>query len=118
MGTGWYTGRFQPLHAGHIKCIRYILEKEDRCIVILRDTDQSERNPFGVDERRTMLEKEFYQELQDGRVIVIDSPDPDCDLTVYIGRQVGYDLIQLDAATEAISATNIRKKLYGEEDGS
>ena len=40
--------------------------------------------------------------------------DPNCDLSVYIGRDVGYELIQLDETTEAISATNIRKKLYEE----
>ena len=35
--------------------------------------------------------------------------DPGADLSVFIGRDVGYDLIELDAATEAISATDLRK---------
>lgn len=48
------------------------------------------------------------------RVLVQMVDDPGARLTVYIGRDVGYDLIQLDAQTEAISATDLRKKLYEE----
>jgi len=115
MSTGWYVGRFQPLHDGHKACIKHILDKHDRVVIALRDTEKGDKNPFSAEERRKMVEESFPEETADGRIVVVDFPDPECDLTVYIGRAVGYDLIQLDAQTEAISATNIRKKLYQEE---
>lgn len=111
MKTGLFIGRFQPFHEGHKKCVEHILSKNDRCVILLRDTEQTEKNPFDLAKRKALIREQFRD---DSRVIVNDIEDPGCDLTVYIGRDVGYDLIQLDPSTESISATDIRKKLYAE----
>jgi len=111
MNTGVFIGRFQPFHEGHRRCIERILEREDRCLVLVRDTPQTEKNPLELAQRCAMIRAAFPD---DGRVSVQALPDPGARLTVYIGRDVGYDLIQLDAATEAISATDLRRKLYAE----
>ena len=110
MKTGVFVGRFQPLHEGHRKCIESILASNDRCVVMVRDTATSEKNPFSYAEREQMIREAFPNKNQ---VQIVHLSDEGADLTVYIGRDVGYDLIQLDEQTEAISATNIRKKLYG-----
>ncbi len=115
MRTGIFVGRFQPLHEGHKQCIERVLAENDRCIVFIRDTQASDKNPFTYEERVTMIKDAF----PDGdRVSCAHLPDDGADLTVYIGRDVGYELIQFDAATESISATDIRKELYQEEKGS
>ena len=108
--TGVYVGRFQPFHDGHKKCIEHILKKHDKCVVILRETTIDDKNPFTIKQRREMIEKAFPE-----RVLISTIPDISCNLTVYIGRGVGYGLIQLDTKTENISATDIRKKLYEKE---
>ena len=108
MSTGAFVGRFQPLHDGHKACIRKVLEQHDHCVVLVRDTDQTDKNPFPYEERKKMILEAF----PDGNVSVVSISDPDANLTFYIGRDVGYGLIQLDAQTEAISATDIRKQLY------
>ena len=109
MKTAIFVGRFQPFHDGHKKCIEKILEDCDHCIVFARDTVRSEKNPFGFEKCKAMIRVAFPDE---SKVSVQRIEDPDCELSVYIGRDVGYELIQLDERTESISATDIRKKLY------
>jgi cytidyltransferase-like protein len=109
MKTAMFIGRFQPFHEGHKRCVEKILEENDRCIIMLRDTERTEKNPFELEKRKAMIRAQFPDPE---RVDIQTIDDPGARLSVYIGRDVGYDLIQLDAQIEAISATDIRKKLY------
>lgn len=109
MKTGVFIGRFQPFHDGHKKCVEHILEHNDRCLILLRDTEITDKNPFDVEKRKALIRAQFPDA---SRIDIQSVKDEGADLTVYIGRDVGYQLIQLDSATEAISATDIRKKLY------
>lgn len=111
MRTGIYVGRFQPFHDGHKKCVTHILSECDRCEILLRDTPKTNKNPFSLAERMAMIRSNFEHE-ENSRIDIIPVNDEGAELAVYIGRGVGYDLIQLDEATEQISATNIRKQLY------
>lgn len=109
MKTGLFVGRFQPFHDGHKKCILKILETCDTCIVLMRETEKTEKNPFDFEKRKAMIRSAFPDEQQ---VEIQAFTDPGAQLSVFIGRDVGYELIQLDEQTESISATDIRKKLY------
>ncbi len=111
MKTGVFIGRFQPFHEGHRKCVEKILADNDRCLILLRDTPQTEKNPFDIAKRIAGIRSHFPDE---SKVEIITIDDPGAELSVYIGRDVGYHLIQLDDATEKISATDLRKKLYEE----
>lgn len=109
MRTGVFVGRFQPFHEGHKKCVEKILSENDRCVILMRDVPASDNNPFELEKRKAMIRATFPDTA---RVDISIIRDPGADLTVYIGRDVGYELIQLDAQTESVSATDIRKKLY------
>jgi len=100
-----FIGRFQPLHEGHIKLIRSVLNEGKNVCVALRDTDIDENNPYNTKQRTKMFESEFGDKV---KIIVI----PDI-LEVCYGRKVGWGIreITLDKETEAISATKIRKEL-------
>lgn len=111
MRTGIFIGRFQPFHEGHQRCVEKILAENDRCLILLRDTGLTEKNPFDLVKRIAMIRSIFPDEA---KVAIQPVDDPGARMTVYIGRDVGYDLIELDAQTEAISATDLRKKLYAE----
>lgn len=113
MKTGLFIGRFQPFHDGHKKCIEKILQTCDRCIVLMRETEPTEKNPFDIEKRKAMIRSAFPDESQVELQVIYD---PGAQLAAYIGRDVGYELIQLDEKTESISATDIRKKLYEEAD--
>ncbi len=111
MKTGLFVGRFQPFHDGHKQCIEKILESCDKCIVLMRETQKTEKNPFDFEKRKAMIRAAFPNESQ---VEIQRFTDEGAELSVFIGRDVGYELIQLDAATENISATDLRKKLYAD----
>lgn len=111
MKTAIFVGRFQPFHDGHKKCIEKILQDCDRCIVMARDTKRSDKNPYDFEKCKGVIRSAFPDEE---KVVIQRLDDPDCELSVYIGRDVGYELIQLDEETESISATDIRKKLYSD----
>ena len=100
-----FIGRFQPLHEGHKKLIKKVLDEGKLVMVALRDTEINKENPFTVNERRKMFNDEFGDKV---KVITI----PDIAEVCY-GRGVGYGIreLHLDVEIENISATTIRKGL-------
>ena len=77
-----FIGRYQPLHGGHIKLIRKVLDEEGKPVIVaLRDTPIDESNPFTIKERTEMFKKEFGSKV---KVITI----PDIAEVCY-GRKVG-----------------------------
>lgn len=75
----------------------------------MRETQKTAKNPFDFEKRKAMIRAAFPDESQ---VEIQRFTDEGAELSVFIGRDVGYELIQLDEATENISATDLRKKLY------
>ena len=102
-------GRFQPLHAGHIKLIRTVLNEGKNICIALRDTNISDTDPYDDKERFIMCLKEFNKEMADGRLLIVTIPDIE---EIVYGRKVGWGIrqIKLDDKTESISATKIRAK--------
>lgn len=54
---GLYIGRFQPLHLGHLNCLRHILSKTPEVIIAIGSAQFSHtlHNPFTAGERVTMI---------------------------------------------------------------
>ena len=104
-----FIGRYQPLHEGHIKLIKSVLDEGKNVLVALRDVENKTNDPYSVAERVVMFEKEFKEELESGKMVVIGVPDIE---EVCYGRKVGWGMreIVLDDKTQAISATAIRKE--------
>jgi adenylylsulfate kinase-like enzyme len=107
--TGLMIGRFQPFHDGHKKLFQKILEKQGQVLIMVRDTEGlDEKNPFGFADVLEGINTALAEYRN--KYIVIQAPNI-CG--VYYGRDVGYEVerIHLDAETESISATDIRKKM-------
>lgn len=108
--TGLMIGRFQPFHDGHLKLFETILEKEGQVLIAVRDTyNTDEKNPFNYVEVVEGIHKKLENKYR-GKYYIMSVPN----ITgVYYGRDVGYKVekINLDAQTEAISATQIRKEM-------
>jgi len=105
----FFIGRYQPLHEGHVKLIRTILNEGKNVCIALRKTKIDKKNPYDVNTRIEMFKNVFYDEMETGKLIVIAIPDIE---EIVWGRKVGWGRrqIKLDAKTESISATEIRKK--------
>ena len=110
--TGEYSlfiGRYQPLHDGHIKLMRTVLNEGGKVCIGIRDTKIDEKNPYNNRERIKMIQKEFAKEIKSGTLKYVILPDI---LDVCYGRDKGWGIrqIKLDEVTESISATEIRRK--------
>jgi len=76
MKTALFVGRFQPLHIGHVKLIKWILEKYDKVIIVIGSSQESstEKNPFTTEERREMINKTLKSENIE-KYEIIEIPD-------------------------------------------
>lgn len=62
--TAIFIGRFQPLHRGHLKAIKWILKKEKEIFIIIGSSQESltKNNPFSFQERKEMIAKTLKAE--------------------------------------------------------
>jgi adenylylsulfate kinase len=107
--TALFVGRYQPFHEGHKALIVEGLRRVGQACVAVRNTaGLDDRNPFGFEYVRARIDhalREF-----EGRFVVIPVPNI---TNVFYGRDVGYavERIDLDRATEAVSATALRVRM-------
>ena len=106
-----FIGRYQPLHDGHKKLMKTVLDEGKNVLVLLRDTGIDEKNPYNFEERYLMFMDAFPDEVHSGKMRIEQFKGADIEGVCY-GRGVGYDIrqIELDKETEAISATKIREE--------
>lgn len=105
--TALFIGRYQPFHDGHKRLIEEGLRRVGQVCVAVRDThgiDEKNPLPFFAVKQRIEAGLSAYA----GKVVVVPLPNI---TNVFYGRDVGYTVerIQLDEATEDISATKLRR---------
>jgi hypothetical protein len=107
--TALLMGRFQPFHDGHRRLIKSAIARVGQACIAVRDTHGIDaKNPLSFFDVKSRIEAGLRDHA--GRFVVIAVPN----IThVLYGRDVGYAIerIDLDAATEAISATAIREQI-------
>ena len=52
-----FVGRYQPYHYGHIELIKQKLDLGIPALIMIRDIDPDERNPFTAKETARMIRK-------------------------------------------------------------
>jgi cytidyltransferase-like protein len=105
--TALFIGRYQPFHAGHQRLIEEGLRRIGQVCIAVRDTHRIDRsNPLLFFEVKQRIEAALS--CFAGRFVVVSLPNI---TNVFYGRDVGYAIerIVLDEATEAISATTVRR---------
>jgi ABC-type dipeptide/oligopeptide/nickel transport system ATPase component len=113
--TAQMLGRYQPWHAGHQALLDRAIGREGQVCIMIRDMAPDESNPYRAHEVQTNLRHELAAYA--GRVEIVVVPNI---TRISYGRKVGYVIEQevFDAATHAISATEIRRRaLTGSGDG-
>jgi len=106
--TALFIGRYQPFHAGHQRLIEEGLRRVGQACIAVRDTQHTdEKNPLSFFDVSRRIEAALRPHA--GRFVIVPLPNV---THVFYGRDVGYvvERIVLDEATEAISATETRKK--------
>lgn len=105
--TALFVGRYQPFHDGHRALIEEGLARAGQVCIAVRDTHGIDAaNPLSFEDVKARIETALA--VHAGRFVVV--PLPNISHVLY-GRDVGYAIerIDLDAATQGISATEARR---------
>lgn len=103
-----FVGRYQPYHYGHINLIQQKLNEGIPALIMVRDIEPDEKNPFTTEQTVSMIKKYHNAKGDDVRVMII----PDIESVNY-GRGVGYEINEYTPTEEIgfISATKIRESI-------
>jgi hypothetical protein len=103
-----FIGRFQPPSVAHLALIDQKLNEGVPALVMVRDIEPDEKNPFTTEQTVFLLEKYYKAKNQDVEVMVI----PDIESVNY-GRGVGYEINEFTPPENLkwISATKIRQSI-------
>lgn len=112
MKYSMFIGRWQPWHDGHRWLIDQRLNEGKNVLICVREVSKDDKNPYNPYDVKQNVEKELESLIKSKRVKVIIIPDIE---SVNYGRGVGYDIIEHVPPSDIgkISATKIRKKLFG-----
>jgi cytidyltransferase-like protein len=80
-----FVGRYQPYHYGHINLIQQKLNDGIPALIMVRDIEPDEKNPFTTEQTVSMIEKYHNEKGEDVKVMII----PDIESVNY-GRGVEY----------------------------
>jgi cytidyltransferase-like protein len=108
-----FIGRYQPYHFGHIELIQQKLNEGIPALIMIRDIEPDEKNPFTTEQTVSMIEKYHKSKGDDVKVIII----PDIE-SVNFGRGVGYEVNEFTPPKDvaSISATGIRNCIKNKDD--
>ena len=100
-----FIGRYQPYHSGHINLVQQKLNAGIPALIMVRDIEPDEKNPFTTEQTVDMIKKYHQSKGDDVEVMII----PDIESVNY-GRGVGYEINEFIPTDEVahISATKIR----------
>tara|TARA_B100001057_G_C22824576_1_gene940886 strand:- start:561 stop:902 length:342 start_codon:yes stop_codon:yes gene_type:complete len=112
MKYSMFIGRWQPWHNGHRWLIDQRLKEGKNILICVREVSKDDNNPYNPTEVKQNVEKELKDLVDSKRVKVIIIPDIE---SINYGRGVGYEIIEHTPPQDIgdISATKIRKKLFG-----
>ena len=106
--TAQMLGRWQPWHGGHQKLFEKILEKTGQVLIMVRDVQGVDDNPFDFETVKSNIEKALIDYKGKYKIVLVPNITNIC-----YGRGVGYKIeeIVLDEETQKISATKIRQQM-------
>lgn len=134
MSRGLFIGRFQPFHKGHLRAVKWILEREEELVIGIGSAQYAylPKNPFTAGERLLMIWSSLKAEGLLDRVITTLIPDTDSvhvlwpayvemtspkfdraysndPLTQVLLRERGYEVVEVPFMDrEVLSGTHVR----------
>ncbi|MFA9425332.1 nicotinamide-nucleotide adenylyltransferase [Natronorubrum sp. A-ect3] len=139
MSRGFYIGRFQPFHNGHLSMVEQIAEDVDELVLGIGSADDSHtvRNPFTAGERIMMLTKSLVdhdlvtyavpiEDLERNSVWVshIQSMSPDFDvaysnnpLVIQLFREAEIEIRQSPMFNrDVLEGSEVRERMINDGD--
>jgi len=108
-----FIGRYQPYHWGHIELVEQKLKEGVPALIMVRDIEPDEKNPFTTEQTVDMIRK--YHSAKGDDAVVMTIPDIE---SVNFGRGVGYEINEYTPPDNIgfISATKIRESIKNGDD--
>lgn len=110
-----FVGRYQPYHQGHISLVQQKLDEGIPALIMVRDIEPDDRNPFTTEQTVEMIEAYHKTKGDDVKVMVIDDIE-----SINFGRGVGYEINEFvppeDSKANFISATKVRESIKNGDD--
>ena len=78
VNRGFYVGRFQPFHLGHLGAIKAVLKEVDELVIVIGSAQYSHNinNPFTAGERLVMIRRALLEAKVDySKLWVVPVPD-------------------------------------------
>ncbi len=78
MKTGFFTGRFQPFHLGHLSAVRQALRKVDKLYIGIGSSQYNNQplHPFTVEDRMEIIKRALDEnDIKNDQYEIIDVPD-------------------------------------------
>ncbi len=78
MKTGFYTGRFQPFHLGHLSAIKQALNEVDFLVIGIGSAQykNTKGNPFSAEERKKIIQAALAEnDISENQYKIIPIPD-------------------------------------------
>ena len=139
MTRGFYIGRFQPFHNGHLSMVEQIADEVDELVLGIGSADHSHtvRNPFTAGERIMMITKSLVEydpvtyavpieDLERNSVWVshVQSMSPDFDvaysnnpLVIQLFREAGIEIRQSPMFNrEVLEGSEVRERMINDGD--
>lgn len=139
MTRGFYIGRFQPFHNGHLNMVKQIADDVDELVLGIGSADDSHtvRNPFTAGERIMMITKSLVEfdlvtyavpieDLERNSVWVshVQSMSPDFDvaysnnpLVIQLFREAGIEIRQSPMFNrEVLEGSEVRERMITDGD--
>jgi nicotinamide-nucleotide adenylyltransferase len=87
-----YIGRFQPLHKGHLKAIKYVLNKAEELVIVIGSAEKSHSldNPFTAGERVMMIRLALDEMgIEPSKYYLIPIPDVNMH-SIWVPQVISY----------------------------
>lgn len=103
MSTALTIGRFQPLHLGHQKALKYILSREQKILVGIGSSQahHTRENPFTAQERTRMVEGALSDYAGRFQIVLVpDIGDEGRWVSHVAGIAPAFDVVYTNGTTE------------------
>lgn len=93
MTTVLFIGRFQPMHKGHEKVIKELLDKYEKVIILIGSINKKDdKNPFKYEDRKKMIRK-VLEDYKNFEIFGIEDNPSNEEWTDYIKNNFKFDIV-------------------------
>ncbi len=93
MTTVLFIGRFQPMHKGHEKVVKELLDKYEKVLILIGSINKNDdKNPFSFEQRKKMIEN-VLKNYNNFEIYGIEDNESNNEWTNHIKNNFKFDVV-------------------------